>query len=176
MIGWRAARDAKPEDWRLRLLHWNVWWGGLAIESRAPWNKIGKEIIDKNPDLIVLSEAPFTLPLYRKLDQMPGRHFGLSVLSLARGSTSFTSSWQRSGRFTWNDGLRSQDGGAAVVRMAHPARPIRILVVDGAQHDHPATHADAPRSCQNLCPRGRAGCSHRPDRGRFQRRQPIDRL
>jgi endonuclease/exonuclease/phosphatase (EEP) superfamily protein YafD len=132
MIGWSRAPRAKPEDRRLRLLHWNVWWGGLAIESHAPWERIGKEILDKNPDLFVLSEAPFTNPLYRKLDELPGRHFGLSVLSLGQGKYFFHifvgAKWPlRLERWATISG-----GGAAVVRVAHPARAIRILVVDGA--------------------------------------------
>ena len=81
MIGWRHPVRPRPEDRRLRLLHWNVWWGGMAVEKTRPWKDIGQEIVDRKPDLIVLSEAPFTVPLYRKLDELPGRHFGLSVLN-----------------------------------------------------------------------------------------------
>jgi endonuclease/exonuclease/phosphatase (EEP) superfamily protein YafD len=131
MIGWRPRARAKPEDWRLRLVHWNVWWGGMAIERRAPWNSIGKEILDNKPDLFVLSEAPFSQDLYRKLNEMPGRHFGLSVLNLGQGKHFFHifvgSKWPlRLERMVSIEG-----GGAGLVRLAHPARPIRILVVDG---------------------------------------------
>jgi endonuclease/exonuclease/phosphatase family metal-dependent hydrolase len=132
MIGWSVAPPTRPEDWQLRLLHWNVWWGGVAIESRTPWDRIGQEIIDKKPDLIVLSEAPFTQPLYRKLDELPGPHFGLSVLSYGKGKYFFHMFVGARWPIRLERLVTIADGGAAVVRLAHPARPVRILLVDGA--------------------------------------------
>lgn len=131
MIGWRTPAQPRPEDQRLRLLHWNVGWDGLALEGRTPWDDVGKEIIDKEPDLIILSEAPFKVPLYRKLDELPGRHFGLSVLSPGKMSHFFHTFVAAKWPLYLERWVTIAGGGAAVVLVSHPARHLRILVVDG---------------------------------------------
>ena len=175
MIGWKIPPRPRPEDWRIRLLHWNVCWGGLAIESRTPWDKVGQEIIDQDPDLFILSEAPFSVPLYRKLDDMPGPRDGLSILSHGKMNYFFHifvgSKWP----LYLERWVTITRGGAAVVRVAHPAWPIRILVVDG-QSSFTRSRTPMLHDLAATCASGPGWSSHRPCSGRFQRGEPVDRV
>jgi hypothetical protein len=51
----QAAEAALGEP--VRLLHWNVVWGGIP-RTVASWRSIEDAIIERHPDILVLSEAP----------------------------------------------------------------------------------------------------------------------
>ena len=131
MVGTGATAVVVPEERRLKLLHWNVYWGGLPFQKLTPWQAIGGEIIDQDPDLVVLSEAPFVSELYQMLDRLPGRRFGLSLPRFGKDGHPFhafvSSRWPV--RLEQWDSIA--DGGAAIVLVEHPRHRIRIMIVDG---------------------------------------------
>jgi endonuclease/exonuclease/phosphatase (EEP) superfamily protein YafD len=131
MIGRGSTPASVPAKRHLKLLHWNVWWGGVPFQSRTPWKELGREIIDKDSDVIVLSEAPLVLPLYQMLDQQPGRRFGLSLLSYGEGRHFYHIFVSARWPLRQERSVPISGGGAAVVRVEHPVQPIRVLLVDG---------------------------------------------
>ncbi len=131
MLGRGSAAADVPEDRRLSILQWNVMWGGLAIQSKTPWAAIAGEVIEQSPDLVVLSEAPFVLPLYQRLERLPGRRFGLSLPHFAKGTHPFHLFVSARWPVHLERWLSIADGGAAVVLVDHPDGAIRLILVDG---------------------------------------------
>jgi endonuclease/exonuclease/phosphatase (EEP) superfamily protein YafD len=89
------------------------------------------EIIDRNPDVLVLSESPPYYRMYEPLDRLPGRRFVVSFQT--SGIDSHSSHLFVSARWPVRLDRRVliPNGAAAVVQVDHPQRPIRLLVVDG---------------------------------------------
>ncbi len=54
-LGSGGATGSGPE---VSLLHWNVVWGGGKARNPANWEAIRREILARDADLVVLSEAP----------------------------------------------------------------------------------------------------------------------
>ena len=55
MLGTRPPDVASPGATEITLLHWNVMWGG---GDGSQWRQTARQIVDRRPDLVVLSEAP----------------------------------------------------------------------------------------------------------------------
>jgi hypothetical protein len=131
MTGRGAGSGRVAGNHTIRLLHWNVMWGGLPLAGLTPWRALGHEIVEMHPDLVVLSEAPFARPLYRDLERLDGRRFTLSIVNYGQ-STHFFHMYVSSRWPVRMERPCSFAGGAgAVVVVDHPARPIRFLLVDG---------------------------------------------
>ena len=114
----------------VRVLHWNVLWGGRP-STDAGWASIEGDIIGREPDVIVLSEAP------------PGPRLDLLEMRLGPGWSSTRVEhepgnpyWYKMvvlSRWPVQEGRRIpiHNGTAVDVRVERPGRPIRLLVVDG---------------------------------------------
>jgi endonuclease/exonuclease/phosphatase (EEP) superfamily protein YafD len=138
MTGRGPSSGRKSHDRNIRLLHWNVMWGGLPFHRLSFRKALADEIVEAEPDLVVLSEAPFDRPFYQDLERLDGRRFMKSILSY----TPFTSFFHIFISSRWPARMERQctfanGGGGAVVVVDHPDRPIRLLVVDG-----PSTFTD----------------------------------
>ena len=58
MMGRGAASEGRVGDQEIALLHWNVQWGGGLFRGPVAWKAQRSAIVDRLPDLVVLSEAP----------------------------------------------------------------------------------------------------------------------
>jgi endonuclease/exonuclease/phosphatase family metal-dependent hydrolase len=70
MIGWAGA-DA-PQTESIKLLHWNVRWGGGRGSDEKVWRSMITAIKARSPDVIVLSEAPATDRMLILTSELPG--------------------------------------------------------------------------------------------------------
>ena len=114
----------------ITLLHWNTLWGGLP-RSDASWTSIETAIIGRDPDIIVLNEAPPEArldSLERRLgaswnsarfEHHPGSPYWFKIVALSRWPV-------RKGGM-----VPVRNGTAVSVTVDRPGRPIRLLLVDG---------------------------------------------
>ncbi len=58
MIGTGASSERRGIGDELALLHWNVQWGGGLFRGPVAWKALRSAMVNRHPDLIVLSEAP----------------------------------------------------------------------------------------------------------------------
>lgn len=130
-----ASREGVPT---VRVLHWNVQWGGGRGKTEANWGAMVEQIVREEADIVVLSETPEDKWLGMLAERMPGRQvpvtfrrvehrywFGLAVLSR----------WP----VTLEHAEVMRSGAMMRVRVDHPGGAMRVLVVDGA------TAIDPPR-------------------------------
>jgi hypothetical protein len=123
--GVSEAKDA------IRLMHWNVLWGGYWESSRGSWNSIVADIVDRDPDIAVLSEAPPLSEMYEEFKRLPGRRFELSI----SGSKPRSHVYHFYVSSRWPLHLERRvdivHGVGAVVVVHRPSRPVMLLLVDG---------------------------------------------
>lgn len=129
MIG-RGPAPATSTGEEIRLLHWNVLWGGRP-NTDATWASIEDDIVRRAPDVVVLSEAPPDARLdsltrrlgpawtSTRLEHAPGSAYWYKLVALARWPV-------QEGR-----PVAIRNGAALDVRIDRPGRPLRLLVVDG---------------------------------------------
>ena len=125
-----AASNPKPGTVDVKLLHWNVFWGGWPKSNNA-WNSIEEMIREFGPDIIVLNEAPIA----SRLDAME-RHLGTSWSSTRVEHHQGKRDWYKMVVFSrWPmknaERLVVRHGTALRLRIEHPRGPFQILVVDG---------------------------------------------
>jgi endonuclease/exonuclease/phosphatase (EEP) superfamily protein YafD len=114
----------------IRLLHWNVWWGGWP-HTDATWASIEETILGQRPDVVVLSEAPTTA----RLDSLQ-RRLGESWSSarVERGPVK-PGYYQLAVMSRWpvrkGPRITIRNGTAVEIDVEHPERIIRMLLVDG---------------------------------------------
>jgi endonuclease/exonuclease/phosphatase (EEP) superfamily protein YafD len=157
MIGHGVRDSLAPKDQRVSILHWNVWWGGTAGQGRPTWKSVADELIERGPDILVLSEAPLLPAFYKRLERLSGRRFPLSLLP-GRRRTHFFHVFILS---RWPVHLERwvpvEDGAAAIAVVEHPHRPIRMLVVDGMStftHLRTPMLRDIARACARAADAG----------------------
>jgi endonuclease/exonuclease/phosphatase family metal-dependent hydrolase len=115
----------------VRVLHWNVLWGGLDRVDGG-WASMIEEIVSRGPDVIVLSEAAPS-PMRRRLLDRLGAGWNESVsnsfwpLSPYQYRLAVLSRWPT--RIASRPAIRN--GTACEVIIDHPARPFRVLAIDG---------------------------------------------
>ena len=131
MIGTGGSEDSRPGDREVSILHENVLWGGGPVRSPQTWSDQRADLVARNPDLIVLSEAPpadWMAQLIRDLGP------GASLVEVQNEPTSpywyhlvVASRWplRMEGHFRFSGGA----GMAVAARV--DGRPLRLLVVDG---------------------------------------------
>jgi endonuclease/exonuclease/phosphatase family metal-dependent hydrolase len=129
MIG-RGPATPDRDGQSIRLLHWNVLWGGRP-RTDATWASMEDAIVLRTPDVVVLSEAPPDArvdSLKRRLgpewtstqlEHAPGSPYWYKMVALSRWPV-------REGR-----PVAIRNGAALDVRIERPGRPLRLLVVDG---------------------------------------------
>ncbi|MDG3004892.1 endonuclease/exonuclease/phosphatase family protein [Paludisphaera mucosa] len=133
MIGRGPTSSSTPPaapGGEVRLLHWNVLWGGRP-RTDASWRSIEDAILRDAPDVVVLSEAPPDARLESLQGRLgagwsrtqvghdPGDPYWFKLVALSRWPVA-------SGRT-----VLIRNGTAMDVRVERPGRPIRLLVVDG---------------------------------------------
>jgi endonuclease/exonuclease/phosphatase family metal-dependent hydrolase len=69
MVGVRPPDPAPPGATTVTLLHWNMQSGGRDA-AQPRWDRAAEEILSRNPDLIVLSEAPPDGWLFKSLHKV----------------------------------------------------------------------------------------------------------
>jgi endonuclease/exonuclease/phosphatase family metal-dependent hydrolase len=124
----------------VRLIHWNVMWGGVRIahkgRRRNNWEGVRAEICARDPDVVVLSEAPMQ-PMLDGLLADLGRVTG-SAWSKARvendaGKYDYwyhlfvCSRWP----LAKERNVPLENGHGMMVRVDAPHGPLRVFVVDG---------------------------------------------
>ena len=129
MVGTRRPEPAPPASVPVTLLHWNVMWGGPGA-SVERWRRTGEQIVQRNPDLVVLSEAP---PEHWVFDVLHG---------LGRGWTAVNITNDPGDRYWYNPVVCSRwplklegrvpvrNGAGMAVLATVRGRPVRLLVVD----------------------------------------------
>lgn len=116
----------------VRLLQWNVWWGGPPDQrNERTWNLMIDEIRSRWPDIVVLSEAPGKAKLAQLTSAMGAA--GWSFVNRRQDEeggadrVAVLSRWPLDKEKTFD----FRNGGGVIVRVDHPERPLRILAVDG---------------------------------------------
>lgn len=132
MIGTGPSdRATSPGAREIAILHWNVQWGGGLFRGPATWTNQRKAMDEKNPDLIVLSEAPPRDWLDRLVAELGP---GASVVDSRHEPSSpywyhlaVCSRWP----LTMEKSLQFPGGSGMSVVAEVAGRRIRLLVVDG---------------------------------------------
>jgi endonuclease/exonuclease/phosphatase family metal-dependent hydrolase len=131
MFGRGPGSSVGSQDQGLSLLHWNVLWGGFWNRHLTQWESIVEEIVNRNPDILVLSEAPPLFRMYRAFDRLPGRRFIVSIPSSRRESHAYHLFVLARWPVRFERRVPIVNGAAAVVQIDHPEGPVRLMVVDG---------------------------------------------
>lgn len=128
----RSNVSLKSIRFLVRPLHWNVHWGGpTRTRSAATWDSLAADIVARNPDIVVLSEAPerhngWVAGLARdqgwdwvQCDHEPGSRYWYRLAVCCRWPVRI----ERHERVT--------NGYLMRVAIDLPGRPLRLLLVDG---------------------------------------------
>ncbi|MCK6391518.1 MAG: endonuclease/exonuclease/phosphatase family protein [Azonexus sp.] len=138
----------------IRLMHWNVWWGGPpGRRDDQHWNVMINRIRSHGPDIVVLSEAPGKPKLGRLTGAMgPGWTFVNRRQDNEGGAdrVAVLSRWPVDKEKTFD----FHNGGAMIARIDRPhAPPLRIFAVDGLSHVlilRTALLDDVAQTCRRL--------------------------
>ena len=128
MVGTRRPEPAPPSSVPVTVLHWNVQWGGRGW---ARWLNTADQIVARDPDVVVLSEAP---PEHRVFE---------ALHRLGRGWTAVNITSDPGDHYWYNPVVCSRwplklerrapvrNGAAMLVVAAVRGRDVRLLVADG---------------------------------------------
>lgn len=170
LIGWRRPETGAPNGTdgvatrEVTLVHWNVQWGGSRRGTDAPWRKIIGELAARQPDVIVLSEAPPEKWVRQWVAGMAGWsvafHDG-STGAKYRSQLAVASRWP----VRHERDVRLPNGSGVIVRVQAPGsgsgdtgpRTLRVFVADGRSglriHRTPFLSAVA-RACDDAAAAG----------------------
>ena len=130
MIGLRSPEGAPPGSHEITLLHWNMQSGGKRA-NKPRWERAAEQILARQPDVIVLSEAP------------PDRWIFDALYRVNRGWRTVHISNQPEARYwykplvcsrwpmTFEGEVAVRNGAAMSVLVEVRKKPLRLLVVDG---------------------------------------------
>lgn len=158
LIGLGQGRAPISNDSVVRLLLWNVYWGGGPNRNEQTWACQVATMQQYRPDVIVLSEAPGTAWRQQMLavlgsdwnavhcEHQPGEAYWYNEIVAAR----------------WPVRLEYEgpifNGRLMDVTIAVPDRPLRLLIVDGQSNPFQVSRvpmlADVSRYCQELARAG----------------------
>ena len=131
MIGWGSVAPTRPGDREVRVLHWNVLWGGGLFQGPGAWAAQRQAILDRNPELIVLNEAPPVNWIERLADDLgpDGSWVGIQhdPSSRYRYRLAVCSRWP----LRMEELVTLPGGSGMSVSADLPGRRLRLLVVDG---------------------------------------------
>ena len=154
MTGGRAPDRAPMGSSQVSILHWNVMWAG---RNATRWHDLAREIRRRDPDLVVLSEAPpddmvvesFSFRAQRAsavyVTNEPGERYWYNPMVCSRGPL----------KREWR--IDIANGAAMSVLAEVRGRTVRLLVVDGKSDPRigrtPMLH-DIAAACDRLARRG----------------------
>ena len=126
------------------------------------------DIVERDPDILVLSEAPPLAEMYDGFQRLPGRRFSLSIASDQQDSSHVlphVRSW-RAGLLHLEAHVGIVNGAARSVVIDHPATADPRAGGGRAEQDQPVADPDASRHRTRLRPRWHEKRrARRPDRG-----------
>jgi endonuclease/exonuclease/phosphatase (EEP) superfamily protein YafD len=154
MRGTRPPDVALPNSTEITLLHWNVMWGG---NDPAKWRETAQQIVHRNPDLVVLSEAPADDMVVDALEQA-GPGWRAVYITNPPGSGYWYNPFVCSrGPLKLERRVPITNGAAMSVLAEVRGRSLRLLVVDGRSnpflHRTPMLH-DIAAACHEAARRG----------------------
>jgi endonuclease/exonuclease/phosphatase family metal-dependent hydrolase len=131
MVGSGVPSQSRASESEITILHWNVQWGGGLFRSQQTWAAQRSEILSRDPDIVILSEAPRQGWVKQLVSDLgtgadcvgiqhdPGSRYWFGLVVCSR----------------WPLRLEERHAFPAGVGMSVTAevrgRPIRILAVDG---------------------------------------------
>jgi endonuclease/exonuclease/phosphatase (EEP) superfamily protein YafD len=128
MTGNRSPEPA-PQDWaQITLLHWNVMWGG---DDPSQWRESSEQIIRRNPDLVVLSEAPSDDAVANSLSRAGGRWNVVYITNPPHSGYWYNPMVCSRGPLKLERRFTIRNGAAMSVLAEVKGRTLRLLVVDG---------------------------------------------
>lgn len=147
-----ATLDHAGRD-EVSVLHWNVIWGGGRARNPAGWEKIRRTILDRDADIVVLSEAAPDEWLDGLVQAMGP---GASRVQVENGPEAVSGFWFKlvvASRWPVRKLAPAEvaNGAAMAAEVVVRGLPVRVLVVDG--QSHPLTPrgpflADVARLCR----------------------------
>jgi endonuclease/exonuclease/phosphatase (EEP) superfamily protein YafD len=127
LIGSGAVGKYGPADCEVTLLHWNVLWGGGPFPTQKTWAAQRASIVERNSDVIILSELPPADQIRKLVDAMgPGADF-VGIQHDERFRLGVCSRWP----MQLEERMPLPGGAAMSVTVMVRGRPMRLLVVDG---------------------------------------------
>jgi endonuclease/exonuclease/phosphatase (EEP) superfamily protein YafD len=123
MMGWGGSHAESGTE--VRLLHWNVYWGGKGKEG---WQSISADIEQMQPDIAVLSEPPIKYRLEPFLKKM-----GWSTIQYQarrKNTLAVCSSWP----LQLEGYVRIDNADAMTVIVTVRGQALRLLAVDGGRN------------------------------------------
>lgn len=154
MVAFGTGRAPTPTTGSIRLLHWNVFWGGGMHAAPANWESLIATMQSQHPDVIVLSEAPPDAWREQMLTTLgsdwnavhcvnpPGQAYWYNQVVAAR----------------WPVRLEYEgpifNGRLMDITIDAPQRPLRLLIVDGQSNPFEVSRvqmlADVYAHCKQL--------------------------
>lgn len=161
VIGTTSMLGLKPPDplpaggrhAQVTLLHWNVMWGGDPVQ----WDRMAEQIMRRNPDLVVLSEAPSDDMIVDAFNRA-GRGWRAVYITNERGSGYWYNPFVCSrGPLKLERRVPLRNGAGMLVLAEVRGRALRLLVVDGRSNPFlprtPFLH-DIAAACDEAARRG----------------------
>ncbi len=130
LFGFGAFDQPISNQSTIRVMHWNVMWGG-GFHRPVHWDDICKKILDRKPDIAVLSEVPIDDTRMQQLMQKLGDGWAEIPFNHG-GSDGYISRMRVISRYNMQIEKRYSNGcgTVAIVRIDSP-KVLRFLLVDG---------------------------------------------
>ncbi len=120
MNGMGEAQTHSESNTLVRVLHWNVYWGG------GNWKSLSQDIVERHPDIAVLNETPSKFGLNRLLKQL-GPTWSLVMYEETRSNPlAVCSSWP----LQFERYQNTKNAKAMTVIVTVHGQPLRVLAVD----------------------------------------------
>ncbi len=107
------------------ILHWNVRWGG-----RNGWQSISQDIIQRNPDIAIISETPAKVKLNQLLNQLGKQWSMITYNDKKRNPLAIYSPWP----LQLEDYVKIKNVSAMTVIVTLNNQPLRILAIDSGRN------------------------------------------
>jgi endonuclease/exonuclease/phosphatase family metal-dependent hydrolase len=154
MTGGSVPEPAPPGSTEISLLHWNVMWGG---DDPSQWRETAEKIVRRNPDLVVLSEAPSDDMVVDALSQSGPRWNAVYITNPPHTPYWYNPFVCSRGPLKIERRVDIQNGAAMSVLAEVKGRTVRLLVVDGKSDPRilrtPMLH-DIAAACDEAARRG----------------------
>jgi endonuclease/exonuclease/phosphatase family metal-dependent hydrolase len=131
LTGSASSSEPARGDREVSVLHWNVQWGGGLFRGPATWAAQRAAMVQKKPDIVVLSEAPPRDWLDRLVSDLgPGASY-VGIQHDPRNPYWFHLAACSRWPIRLEGHLRFPGGSGMSIVAEVPGRPLRLLAVDG---------------------------------------------